>query len=210
MLHHKAASQFIQPYLENILGSYLKLMGEIDHDELLAALEELVDHFSEHIGPYAIKLTAELINNYKRLVKVTDEEDADAALTAVGCLGAIKQILKSVRNDKALLAQLETEVYPVVLYTLTPDGIDTVEEGIECLTLLLYYLPTVSEPLWSLFPHMVHVITGTPDNAEGGYGYEFLHNMLASFQNYFSKEKQVFLVKKAGDTSYLELAWQMI
>ena len=210
MLYHKAALQLVQPYLENILGSYLKLMGEIDHEELLSALEELVDHFAEHIAPYAIKLTVELINNYKRLSKLTDEEDADAALTSVGCLCAVKQILKSVCNDAALLAQLELEVYPVVLYTLTPDGIDTVEEGIECLTLLLYYLPTVSEKLWSLFPHMAHVIAGTPDNEEGGYGYEFLHNMLAAFQNYLSKEKEVFVAKKAGETSYLELMWRMI
>ena len=37
------------PYLQSILGVYLKLIGEIDIDELLVGLENLVAGFKEDI-----------------------------------------------------------------------------------------------------------------------------------------------------------------
>jgi hypothetical protein len=46
----------LKPALKNILEVYLKLMSEIESEELVGALEEIVKHFGEDIGPYAIEL----------------------------------------------------------------------------------------------------------------------------------------------------------
>jgi len=56
MLKNEAASQFLKPALQNLLEVYLKIMEEIDSEELISALEEIVEKFSEDIGPFAIKL----------------------------------------------------------------------------------------------------------------------------------------------------------
>jgi hypothetical protein len=50
------ASEFLKPALKNILEVYLKLMSEIESEELVSALEEIVKHFKEDISPYALEL----------------------------------------------------------------------------------------------------------------------------------------------------------
>ena len=44
----------LKPHLGNILTSYLKLMSEIESEELVNALEEIVSLYNEDIGPFAI------------------------------------------------------------------------------------------------------------------------------------------------------------
>lgn len=43
------------------------MMSEIDSEELVAALEEIVSHFKDDIGPFALELTEQLVIAYKRL-----------------------------------------------------------------------------------------------------------------------------------------------
>ena len=47
----------MKPALKDILEQYLKLMSEIDSEELVGALEEIVSHFKDDIAPYALQLT---------------------------------------------------------------------------------------------------------------------------------------------------------
>jgi uncharacterized protein YjgD (DUF1641 family) len=56
LLFNTIASDFLKPALKNILEVYLKLMTEIDSEELVGALEEMVKHFKEDISPFAIEL----------------------------------------------------------------------------------------------------------------------------------------------------------
>lgn len=46
----------LKPVLGEILKNYLKIINEIDNEELVTALEELVKYFKDDIGPYAINL----------------------------------------------------------------------------------------------------------------------------------------------------------
>ena len=40
--------------LPNLLEKYLEIMEEIDHEELVSALEELVGSYKDDIAPFAI------------------------------------------------------------------------------------------------------------------------------------------------------------
>lgn len=68
LLHNDEACAFLKPALKNILEQYLKIMSEIDSEELVGALEEIVKHFKDDIGPYAIDLTTQLVTAYQRLI----------------------------------------------------------------------------------------------------------------------------------------------
>lgn len=57
LLNNEETFQFLKPALKDILEQYLKLMGEIDSEELVGALEEIVSHFKDDIAPYALQLT---------------------------------------------------------------------------------------------------------------------------------------------------------
>ncbi len=61
---------FLKPALKNLLQIYLKLMQEIESEELVGALEEIVKHFKDDIGPYAVELAEQLVAAYQRLIQV--------------------------------------------------------------------------------------------------------------------------------------------
>jgi len=46
----------LRPGLENVLKMYLKIMDEIDFEELVGALRIIVDTYDEEIAPYAVSL----------------------------------------------------------------------------------------------------------------------------------------------------------
>jgi hypothetical protein len=53
LLSNDIAIEFLKPALKQILEVYLSMMKEIDSEELVSALEEIVSHFKDDIGPYA-------------------------------------------------------------------------------------------------------------------------------------------------------------
>jgi len=54
LLSIDSSQETLKPHLGNILTSYLKLMSEIESEELVNALEEIVSLYNEDIGPFAI------------------------------------------------------------------------------------------------------------------------------------------------------------
>jgi hypothetical protein len=54
LLKNNHAYIMLKPHLKEILEAYLKLMNEIDHEQLVYALKEIVSLYSEEIEPFAI------------------------------------------------------------------------------------------------------------------------------------------------------------
>jgi hypothetical protein len=124
-------------------------MSEIDSEELVRALEEIVGHFKDDIAPYALQLTEQLVNSYQRLITVNvEEDDGESALAAVGCVEAVRRVLDSCQNNKELLHQLENIIYPILMHSLTPDGLDAIEDGLDCIALILYHGQAISPQMW--------------------------------------------------------------
>jgi len=68
MLDQEIAVEFLRPGLEHLFKTYLKIMDDIDFDELVKALQELVEVYEEEIAPYAIGLCQKLGDAYIRLI----------------------------------------------------------------------------------------------------------------------------------------------
>jgi hypothetical protein len=56
MLNNQIAQMFLKPYLRDLLEIYLKIMNEIDSEELIGALEIIMEKFQDDIGPFANQL----------------------------------------------------------------------------------------------------------------------------------------------------------
>jgi hypothetical protein len=54
--HQEAVVGFLRPGLGDVLKMYLKIMDEIDFEELVGALRIIVDTYDEEIAPYAVSL----------------------------------------------------------------------------------------------------------------------------------------------------------
>jgi len=83
LLKIDSACELLKPHLAEILKAFLKLMSEIESEELVNALEEIVSLYSDDIAPFAIDLTEQLVASYQRLVQTNPEDDdGESALAA--------------------------------------------------------------------------------------------------------------------------------
>jgi hypothetical protein len=195
-INEKEVKKELKPRLGEILKTYLKIMSEVDSEELVGALEEIVEIFTDDIGPFAEELCTELIGAYHRMVNAdVDEDDGETALAAMGCVTAIRRILNSAQDNKALLKSLGEKVYPVILFSLTPDGLDSIEDGLDCATILLYYTEKgqVGDNMWKMFSTLVYLVTGIEGDDDSGYGFEFTNQIGVLMQNYANKDPARFM-----------------
>jgi hypothetical protein len=56
LLDHETAANFVKPGLGDILKIFLKIMDDIDFEDLVSALRKIVDIFEDDIAPFAISL----------------------------------------------------------------------------------------------------------------------------------------------------------
>ena len=64
LLQNDRAAEILKPHLRQVLEAFLKLMTEIESEELVNALEEVVTLYKDDIGPFAIQLTEQLVAAY--------------------------------------------------------------------------------------------------------------------------------------------------
>lgn len=216
ILKVEKAMTMIKPKLDVILKCYLGLMNEFDNEELVAAFESLMTIFQDDIGPYAAEICLHLVKQYQRLIAQDAQEDeGESILAAVASFTSIRRILDAIQNDQALLLQVEDIIYPCLLHSLTPDGLDAIEEGIDCITMLVYHLykndRPISNRLWKLFPQLLYVCAGEDGDMEGGYGFEYVNQITDALKNYVSRDPEGMLKLGEDQTkSHLHLTFHFI
>ena len=67
-----------------------------------------------------------------------DDAEEERALAAAGCIAAIRRILEALNKDKAGLAQILPIIYPILMHSLTPDGLDAIDDGLDCINIFTY------------------------------------------------------------------------
>ena len=135
-------------------------MNDFDNDELVAAFENIVTIYHDRIGPYAVDIVRHLTNQYMRLInrerKAQNEDDeSEALLTAVASYTSMRRILDVVQDDVELLTQIEGLMYPCLVHSLTEAGFDSLEEGIDCITMFVhnnYRDKPIAPRMWVLYP----------------------------------------------------------
>ena len=91
--------------------------------------------------------------------------------------------------------KVEEIVYPVLLHSLTPDGLDSIEDGLDCIAMMLYHgsVHGVSKYMWKIFPQLLYIINGEENDPDGGYGFEYISQVTICLQNYIAKDPNQFL-----------------
>jgi hypothetical protein len=57
---------------------------------------------------------------------------------------------------------IEGVVYPLLMHTLTSDGLDSIEESLDCISIILNHGSEgqVSKNMWKIFPQLIFVLCG--------------------------------------------------
>jgi len=97
------------------------------------------------------------------------------------------------------------------MHGLTPDGLDAIEDGLDCMAIIMYYGKAISPEMWKLYPQMLYIVAGKPDDIDGGFGHEYLGPVVTCIQNFISKDITTFLTKAADqEISYLEMTFKFV
>jgi len=202
------AEQTILPVLPDVLNEYFRIMNEIGNDDVVAALQVIIDKFGEHIEPHATALVTQLSNAFKTYCSVGEDDDDDAAMAAAQCLDCISTVLKGVCDRPDLFKHLEPQLLPIVIQILGNEGeyIEYLEHALDILTFLTYFPDQISPQLWETFPLIY--------NAFDQWAFDYLNLMTPSLENFIGKAPQQFLSGKivmADKTvSYIELIFNMV
>lgn len=158
LLDHDEAINFIRPGLEQVLRVFLKIMDEIDFEDLVGALRKIVEVFQDEIAPFAISLCSKLseahvrLSSQRRESNDMDDEDNETSLTADGLITAIRRVLNSISGKfPQLYPQLEVILEKSLYVTLQEDSETQTEEGLNCIAELIFNQNSVSERMWGLF-----------------------------------------------------------
>ena len=185
-------------------------MNEIGNDEVVSALQTIIDQFGDHIEPHAISLINNLSTAFSSYCTAAggDDDDDDALMAAMQCLECIGTVLKGICGRPDIYRNIEPQLLPIVNQILGNDGeyIEFLENALDILTFLTFFQDDLSPELWGAFP-LIYI-------AFDKWAFDYLYLMVPSIENYIGKSTQTFLTGAAvlpiGEVKYIDLIFSMV
>lgn len=194
LMYHEQAVNFVRPALGTVIQTYLKLIDDIDYDELIESLRTIVDVFNDEIQPYAEQLCTKLGESFCRLIEAKNmpgeellELDTETCLTADGLMTAIRRILYSITGKfPQLFQRLEQVLQQPISMALFMDRSGTsVEDALTCLAILLYNQSQISPLMWQYFEQIISSLL-----QDNGVFDQYLDCVIVVLINFLNKAPQ--------------------
>jgi len=207
LMNWKMSHQRIGGEIQQLLEVYLKLMNEIDSEELVDSLEDIVGRFANEIVPYAMGLTDHLIQAFLRMASQdSNQDDGESAMAAVSTLNTIAKIVDALEERHSDLLTVSRSLQPVFEYALSEKGCEYFEEALHILTCLLYYSPPGHLP--HLFGFLNYIKLGLIGSDQvKAYGKEQLEEAFSPIANFIAKYNDMAVQETE---SILQLAFQLM
>lgn len=203
----EGADETLLPVLPQILEQYFRIMNEIGNDEVVSALQTIIDTFGDHIEPHAVALTNQLSTAFSSYCSAGEEDD-DATMAAMQCLECISTVLKGICERPDIYRSLEPQLLPIIKQILGNDGeyIEYLENALDILTFLTFFQDDLSPQLWETFP-LIYM-------AFDQWAFDYLYLMVPTIENFIGKSTQTFLTGVATlptcTVKYIDLIFSMV
>jgi len=207
LIEVEGADATLLPVLPKVLNEYFRIMNEIGNDEVVAALQVIIDQFGDQIEPHALALVTQLSTAFSTYVQAGDDDD-DAAMAAAQCLECIATVLKGICQRPELYSTMGPQLIPLVLQILGNDGdyIEYLEYALDILTYLTFFPDSISPQLWEAFP-LIYI-------AFDQWAFDYLNLMVPPLENFIGTAPQQFLagvaVTPEGNVSYIDLVFSIV
>jgi len=186
VLGWSGSTRLLEPEISNLLEVFKANMELVDSEDLIDALEDLVDHYSTQVVPYAFVLAQKLCATFTRTAHQEDK------MTAVPVLSVLIKLTSALKDHPEDLYSVSQQLLPILLFTLSPQGETFAEEGLSLLGNLVGLLDAGRVGhLYGLVPLLAMGLTGHGEvPAYASDYYEQSYNCLA---NFIAKDKAAFL-----------------
>jgi len=176
------AETIIQEHIKPIVLQLLKLISETENDDLTTVMSKFINVFTEQITPIAVEIAQGLGNIFVQLLQAEDGAE-DRAITAMGVLNTLENILDAVEEQKEIVEKLEAIVVTIVRVIIEGSVMDFYEEALS----LIYSLTCsqISPTMWQVF-RMIHKMF-TDD------GIDYFIDMMPALHNYVTVDPEAFI-----------------
>jgi len=180
--------EILRPELPRLLDACFRVMREAASDDVVQALEIVVDRYGKDVAPYAVALAQRLGEAFGAYAAAADD-DEEASMAAAQCVEAMAATLASLDdNDDNVYGKVEPHLAPVLarIFEASGDFIEYFENGVEVLSYLTYNgAAPFSDALWGLFDRLLA--------AFHGWAYDYLPDLVAPLDNFVSRDTRRFL-----------------
>lgn len=191
--------EHIKPMVPVLLDQYFHLVDEVGNEEVVSTLALMIEHIGPDIAPYAVQVVERLTRLFLVLSQA-DEEDDEAALTAVECIRAVSTILYSLETLPDIYPVLEEICQPFISHLMKPESMEFLDDALEIITCFTYYPKQISPFMWTVLGMLV----------EGFHSHavDYIRDMLPAIDNFISRGADFFV--QSQNPSYLQLVLSMV
>ncbi|KAK5575761.1 hypothetical protein RB653_006895 [Dictyostelium firmibasis] len=188
----------LRPILPQLLDKIFSLLSEAESEDLVIAIESIIQRFKHEIAPYAVNLCKNLSEQFLRLLELeSSDETGESGMATQDCLGVYCTLLRALKDIPDVFNALEQQIVPILKILFTPDHMMYLDEALRILTFITYYPKSISPSLWSLFPQ----IMGLFDEC----ACDFASSYVNPLDNYISYGTEHFI----STPQYIEMVFNM-
>jgi len=182
-------ADLLRPSLPQIFDHCFRIMGDVGSDDVVQALEVVIDKFGDEIAPYAVALAQKLAEAFETYAMAADDDD-EASMAAAQCVEAMAATLQALDdNQNDIYGQVEPYLVPVlgrIFAAQNGDLLEYFENAVEVLGYLTWGGDApFSANLWRLFELLI--------DAFHGWAYDYINDLVPALDNYVSRDTRGFL-----------------
>lgn len=126
-------------------------------------------------------------------------------------MDTIARTIEAFHENVPFISSVEKAVLPALAHTLSPAGVEQLQEGLQVMSLILCNARTVSEEMWQLFPHLLQVCIDEAGDLDPYLAYDHLGYICVTIRNYLAKDAKRSLMQGANQQfTYYQMAMQYI
>ncbi|OMJ94237.1 hypothetical protein SteCoe_2570 [Stentor coeruleus] len=191
VLHWEISKISLSKEIQNLLQIYLKLINEIESEELVESLESIVSTFPDEVRPYALELSQYLVESFENtVIRPRHDRNDDNNLAAVSILNAISKIIDVFNKNSDEIIKLSQSLIELLKFCFKNS--DFFEESANILSCLLYYAPQESlSYLYVLFECLIISILG--NESIKAFASQYIEEIFPPMANFITKYKMLTL-----------------
>eukprot|EP01124_Arcella_intermedia_P002392 TRINITY_DN11301_c0_g3_i1.p1 TRINITY_DN11301_c0_g3~~TRINITY_DN11301_c0_g3_i1.p1 ORF type:complete len:985 (+),score=252.39 TRINITY_DN11301_c0_g3_i1:51-3005(+) len=217
LLGHPSVASKIEPILPQIVEAFLKIVSEIENEDIVDSFQTLVETYGSTMAGFALTIVKNLVERFLSVIKVTrNHKDMSSVSVGFTYLNTLKVLFSSLEGENQILANTAPYIQQLLI-TMSPDLQDFVLDYVHILAQYTHFVDEIDDMMCPVFAKMLSSVAD--------WAILFLPEIFIPLDNFISKIPQKFLqlnqlplittvYKKAGavknDSKVLLFASQLV
>ena len=205
LLIYKKVRSLLKGNAKILLALYIKLMNELDLEEIVECLQEIIKYFKEEVRDYVEQLCDYLIRYFIRLNKKEEgnssnennNNDFDYLIIVKQIMQTIKEIIMLFVNDAEIFEKLQKYINVILLFCFSTESVSLLDNGIEILYVIVTGAHQIPKSLWNYYLRMIKTVVDEEVIAKMGdetrfFDLENINDVAKIIGHYIIKDPQTF------------------